>query len=178
MKIKLYDTECDVETRASGLWTVKNCFGEEIFTKLSTTHLNQIDTWRRHVNCLEYRLQLTPGSPAMDDLNEIGSAITPEIEKITNHSLLFAESKMWLDLSGWHCPYHADAEQLLVTYQVYLWCHGDVYGTEFCHGKSPIPLKFKANTGYINLNCDQKIHHSKTITGSRLSCCFQYIRKV
>lgn len=178
MKIKLYDTESDVRPIAPKLWQVKNCFGDETFKELSTTHLNYIDRWHRHHDCLEYRLQLTSDSPTLTKLNEIALAVKPEIEKITNQSLDMAESKMWLDLSNWHCPYHSDADLLVVTYQIYLWCHGDVHGTEFCHQEPVVPLTFEANTGYINLNDDMKIHHANRITGTRLSCCFQYRSKV
>lgn len=178
MQIKLYDTNSEVNVVAPRLWTVDNCFGEDTFKELSTTHLNYIDTWHRHPDCLEYRIQLTPDSPMMAKLKEIGQSVKPAIEQVTERSLDFAESKMWLDLSDWHCPYHADASLLLVTYQVYLWYHGDIHGTEFCHQEPPIALDFKPNTGYINLNEDSKIHHVKRITGTRLSCCFQYIAKV
>lgn len=174
MKIKLYDVESEVTPIAPKLWSVKNCFDKDTFTKLSTVHLNYVDKWHRHHDCLEYRLQLTPESPTMDKLNEIAREIKPAIEQIVGRSLEIAQTKMWLDLSDWHCPYHSDAELLLVTYQVYLWCHGDVHGTEFCHIDPVISLKFEANNGYISLNDDLKIHHANRITGTRLSCCFQY----
>jgi hypothetical protein len=104
--------------------------------------------------------------------------IMPELERITGIALMPAECKMWLDLSGWHCPYHNDADLLVVTYQVYLWTHGDVHGTEFTHSNPRTRIDFVPNTGYINLNTDCKEHHVDTITGTRLSACWQYRAKV
>lgn len=174
----IYDCPTTVTPVASQLWRVENCFGEETFRDLSTTHLNHKDSWHRHPDCLEYRLQLTPESPTLKMLQDMAPKILPAMESITGESLMPAECKMWLDLSNWHCPYHSDADLLVVTYQVYLWTHGDVHGTEFMHSTPPVKLDFEPNTGYINLNSDLKQHHADTITGTRLSACWQFRRKV
>jgi hypothetical protein len=174
---QIYDTTAEVDQVADRLWSVKNCFGNETFKQLSNTHLNYVDIWHRHPDCLEFRLQLTPDSPTLSTLNEMSHKMLPALETITEQSLMPAECKMWLDLSNWHCPYHSDAELLVVTYQVYLWTHGTVHGTEFCHSDPRTRLDFLPNTGYINLNTDLKQHHADTITGTRLSACFQYRRK-
>ena len=175
---EIYDTACEVNSVADNLWSVKNCFGTETFDHFGKLHLNHDETWHRHQDCLEYRLQLTPESPTMLKMQELSQAMMPAIENIVGYELIPSECKVWLDLSAWHCPYHADAPLLFVTYQVYFWSHGDVYGTEFCHGDSRTHMEFVPNTGYINLNQDQKVHHSKNMTGTRLSACWQYIRKV
>ena len=175
---RIYDTDCEVVPVADRLWSVANCFGADTFQALSTTHLNHEDSWHRHPDCLEYRLQLTPESPTLKRLQDMAPVIMPELEKITGMSLMPAECKMWLDLSGWHCPYHSDAELLVVTYQVYLWTHGDVHGTEFTHSNPRTRFDFAPNTGYINLNTDRKEHHADVITGTRLSACWQFRAKV
>lgn len=175
---KIYDTLAEVTPVASQLWSVKNCFSDQVFQELSTTHLNYIDTWHRHPDCLEYRLQLTPESPTLQKLRSMADVIRSAMEQITDQELMPADCKMWLDLSNWHCPYHSDANLLVVTYQVYLWTHGDVHGTEFTHSSPPTKLDFVPNTGYINLNSDLKEHHVDTITGTRLSACWQFRRKV
>jgi hypothetical protein len=174
----IYDTASEVTSVASNLWSVKNCFGEDTFQQLASTHLNHNDSWHRHPDCLEYRLQLTPDSPTLQQLQGMAPTIMSELEKITGVTLMPAECKMWLDLSGWHCPYHSDAGLLVVTYQVYLWTHGDVHGTEFTHSDPRTRFDFVPNTGYINLNTDCKEHHADTITGTRLSACWQFRAKV
>lgn len=116
----IYDSDAEVQSVANQLWRVENCFGEETFRELSTTHLNHQDSWHRHPDCLEYRLQLTPDSPMLQKLRDMAPKILPELEKITGLELMPADCKMWLDLSNWHCPYHSDAGLLAVTYQVYL----------------------------------------------------------
>ena len=176
--LKIYDTLSTVSPSAPGLWRVEQCFGQDTFEKLSTTHLNHVDSWHRHPDCLEYRLQLTPESPMLQRLKAMAPDILPAMEQITGEQLMPADCKMWLDLSNWHCPYHADADLLVVTYQVYLWTHGDVHGTEFMHSDPPSLMPFVANTGYINHNTDHKVHHVDTITGTRLSACWQFRRKV
>jgi hypothetical protein len=102
------------------------------------------------------------------------------MEKIVGQSLLVADSKVWLDLPDFHCSKHTDAELLLVTYQVYLWKHGDnIPGTTFCHVDPEILIPFEANTGYINLNTDKKPHWALPRSGGgRLSVCFQWRSKV
>jgi len=71
----------------------------------------------------------------------------------------------------------------MVTYQVYLWGYGgSVYGTAFCelptatidNPGNEIEMPFEPNTGYINLNIDQKVHHARNCDGIRLSACFQW----
>ena len=156
---RIYDTDAEVQPVASQLWSVKNCFGEKTFQELSTTHLNHVDAWHRHPDCLEYRLQLTPDSPMLRKIQSMAPKIMLGLEKITGMELMPAECKMWLDLSNWHCPYHSDAGLLAVTYQVYLWTHGDVHGTEFTHSNPRTRFNFVPNTGYINLNTDLKEHH-------------------
>lgn len=175
---QIYDTNSEVVPVASQLWSVANCFGKETFQELSTTHLNHVDTWHRHPDCLDYRLQLTPDSPMLHKIQSMAPKIMLELEKITGMSLIPLGCKMWLDLSGWHCPYHSDAGLIAVTYQVYLWTHGDVHGTEFTHSTPRTQFDFVPNTGYINLNTDHKEHHVHNITGTRLSACWQFRAKV
>jgi len=175
---QIYDTLSEVNSVADNLWSVTNCFDTETFKHFSNLHLSHDETWHRHEDCLEYRLQLTPESPTMVKMRELSRAMMPKIANIVGHALVPAECKVWLDLSDWHCPYHADAPLLFVTYQVYFWSHGVVHGTEFCHTEPRTDIKFVPNTGYINLNQDLKVHHSDRMTGTRLSACWQYIRKM
>jgi hypothetical protein len=101
------------------------------------------------------------------------------MEEIVGRKLAPAESKVWLDLPYFHCPYHSDAGLLVATYQVYLWQYGgNVTGTGFCHVEPEVIIPFKENTGYINLNEDLKIHHANRTEGVRLSCAFQWRAKV
>ena len=190
----IYDSNAQVEPLADNLWSVSNCFGPETFERLSRAHTSYEDTWHRHSDCLEYRLQLAPQSPTLLAMTEIGNAMLPQIEQITGVELARAECKLWLDLSGWHCPYHYDDPMLVVTYQVFLWQHGDVHGTEFVYGPevpkdqwhnhklfenhTKVATKFTPNTGYINRNTDLKIHYCPNISGTRLSAAWQFRRKV
>lgn len=187
----IYDTASEVKLIASDLWSVTNCFGPETFDHFSKLHVNHNETWTRPPDCLEFRLQLVADSPTSNRLKQMSIDMLPEIERIVGYQLVPAESKVWLDLSGWHCPYHVDDPLLFVTYQMFLWSHGEVYGTEFCYGDTPkdfsdprtfgefdrVSMPFTPNTGYINLN-NNKIHHAKNMTGTRLSACVQYRRKV
>lgn len=190
----IYDTDSTVQPLADHLWQVQNCFGPETFERLSRAHTNYEDTWHRHPDCLEYRLQLTPSSPTLQLMNNMSEKIARALEPLTGEKLDRAEAKLWLDLSGWHCPYHADDPLLIVTYQVFLWQHGDVHGTEFVYGPpvdrsewhqhrnflnhKRVKTTFLPNTGYINYNLDTKIHHCTNITGTRLSAAWQFRRKV
>ena len=77
----IYDTASEVTSVASNLWSVKDCFAEDTFQQLATTHLNHVDAWHRHADCLEYRLQLTPESPTLKRLQDMAPKIMPELEK-------------------------------------------------------------------------------------------------
>jgi len=172
----IYNSEAEVTPVAHNLWAVSNCFDQSTFDWLSRLHLSNDAFWNRHKDCLEYRLEMTPTSPAFDKVSEIGVGMTKNMEKIVGHELTTAGTKVWLDVSDFHCPAHHDAELLLVTYQVYLWCWGGyVPGTTFSHVDPAVTIPFGPNTGYINLNVDQKMHQALPRSdGSRLSVCFQW----
>lgn len=178
-KYKIYNSEAEVRPAAPNLWSVSNCFDEHTFNWLSNMYLDHDEIWHRHRDCLEYRLQIAPDSKSFDSMTRLCNDMTGRMEEIVGLSLAPAESKVWLDLPYFHCPYHPDAELLVVTYQVYLWSYGGhVPGTTFCHTEPPTTVPFLPNTGYINLNKDLKVHHVDRTEGVRLSCCFQWRAKV
>jgi hypothetical protein len=165
------------------LWQVSNCFDSETFEWLKNLPLAHNERWHRDQDCLEYRLQLTTDSESHAKLRDLSASMTGAMEQIVGRSLRPTMNKVWLDLPYFHCPYHADADLLMVTYQVYLWGYGgSVYGTAFCelptatidNPGQEIEMPFEPNTGYINLNIDQKVHHARNCDGIRLSACFQW----
>lgn len=177
---KIYNSDAEVApTRAPNLWSVSNCFDPTTYEWLSKLYLDHDELWHRHQDCLEYRIQLEPRSKSFNRMNSLCAEMTGEMEKITGRKLAPAESKVWIDLPYFHCPYHSDAGLLLVTYQVYLWQYGGhVPGTTFCHVDPSIEVPFQANAGYINLNEDLKVHHVPRSEGIRLSACFQWRAEV
>jgi len=178
-KIKIYNSEAEVRPAASNLWYVSNCFDESTFKWLSQLFLDYDELWHRHQDCLEYRIQLAPESKSFKGINDLCFDMTERMEEVVGKKLAPAESKVWMDLPYFHCPYHSDAGLLLVTYHVYLWQYGgNVPGTTFCHTEPEVTIPFKANSGYINLNEDLKIHHANRSEGVRLSACFQWRAKV
>ena len=181
--LPLYDSEARiVPAWYDNLWHVYNCFHTHTLEWLSKRLLSENENWHRNHECLEHRLQLAPDSASSKRLHNMCVKITESIEKVVDRPLSPIGTKLWLDLPGFQCPYHADSDMILVTYQVYLWGHGGgVPGTSFCQtpairqGQSPeIEIPFEPNTGYINLNIDQKVHHARNCDGIRLSVCFQW----
>jgi hypothetical protein len=186
---RIHGSDAEVEPAAfPNLWRVTNCFDSPTFGWLSQAFLNQQNQWTRPQDCLEYRLQLTPESQTQRRIYGLWEDLTTAMQEITGiKELLPVTSKVWLDLPYFHCPYHPDSDFLLVTYQVYLWGYGgDIPGTSFCESSdatqfnpgNQIEIPFVPNTGYINLNTDQKVHHVKRSNGMRLSACWQWRTKV
>ena len=176
----IYKSDAEVRPVAPNLWAVSNCFDQSTFDWLSQLHLAYDESWHRHQDCLEYRIQLTPESKSYKPLLQIHKEMTESMEQIVNQPLEPVMTKVWLDLPNFHCPVHCDADLLLVTYQVYLWEHGaNVPGTTFSHVTPNVTIPFAPNTGYINLNTDQKIHFAMPHSdGGRLSVCFQWRPKM
>jgi len=168
------------EPVAPNLWTVSNCFDQSTLDWLSQLHLAHNEIWSRPQDCLEYRLELSSESKSHGAIQNLHNNLTESIEKIVGQPLTTVDTKVWLDLPDFHCPRHVDAELLLITYQVYLWRHGDtVPGTTFTHVYPHVVVPFEPNTGYINLNTDRKIHFALPRSGGgRSSICFQWQAKM
>jgi len=186
---RIYGSDAEVVPAAyPNLWRVTNCFDSPTFAWMSQAFLNHHNQWTRPQDCLEYRLQLTPDSQTQRRAFDCWDGLTTAMKQITGiPDLVPAENKFWVDLPYFRCDYHPDSERLIVTYQVYLWGYGEfVPGTSFCESSdatqfnpgNQIEIPFVPNTGYINLNIDQKIHHVQTANGVRLSACWQWTRKV
>jgi len=185
---RIHGSDAEVVPAAfPNLWQVSNCFDSPTFGWLSQRFLDHDEQWHRHTDCLEYRLQLMPESKSQKQLTYMGHLLTEPMQEIVGKKLTPVMSKLWMDLPYFHCPYHPDAEYLTVTYQVYLWCYGgSVHGTSFCKepgttgpGQSEeLEIPFVPNTGYINLNVDQKVHHAKRADGLRVSVCWQWTAKM
>jgi hypothetical protein len=166
------------------LWRVTNCFDSETFDWMSRAVLNHNNQWHRPKDCIAYRFQLTPESETHRRADSLWNDLTDTIKEVTGlPELIPITNKFWLDLPCVRCDHHSDSDFIAVTYQVYLQGYGTkVSGTSFCKSsdatvKNPgnqIEIPFVPNTGYINLNTDQKIHYVKPAMGSRLSVCWQW----
>jgi hypothetical protein len=175
---KMYDTDTTIIPNNRNLWTVHKAFSPETLQDFKNLVISHDAVWHRPPGCLEYRLQLHRDSKFYPRLWEIAEACRPTMEHVVNQNLSTAEAKVWLDLPYFHCPYHYDNPELLVTMQLYLWSYGDgITGTTFDHNEPIIELPFIENEGYINYNIDQKIHNVHRIRGSRLSVAFQYVAR-
>jgi hypothetical protein len=172
-----------VPTALPNLWRVTNCFSTETFEWMSQAVLNQNNQWYRPTDCLSFRLQLTLESETYHRASLLRDNLTDLMKKITGmQELKIVLNRFWLDLPSFKCLPHSDSDFLAVTYQVYLWGHGNVPGTVFCESSdatednlgNQIEIPFVPNTGYINLNTDQKVHYAKTTEVPRLSACWQW----
>ena len=139
-----------------------------------TNEQNQFVVSRPH-----RRLLLQPGADH-DQLQSIGLDIIPQLNSITGQDLNLMVVKFWLDLPGFACQIHSDAEDIIVTYQVYVdvWsCREEpCHGIEFLHVDPGYQVKLGNNRGYINLNTDLKPHRVLPGIGTRASVVFQYNR--
>lgn len=156
---------------APKLWLVQDVFEPETLNWLNniTTHTeNQFEVSRPH-----HRLNLLPGNDYAE-IQEIGLEFIPLLNQITDQQLNFMIAKFWLDLPGFGCQVHHDAEDILVTMQIYLASSGDTVGAEFLHVDPGIKVPIEPNSGYINLNSDLKLHQVISGSGTRQSIAFQY----
>jgi hypothetical protein len=197
-KIKLYDNESLVTSIGSTLLQVENCFSETILQRMNDIINGQHNEF--FVPGCRYRLQLKSESPDQKILNEIGRSMVDVLSNLSNIDLKFLESKYWIDLPLFASDKHADSEFLAVNFQIYIgsalyersidpviptdirdwisspWSHTMARGAKFYHVDPPYEIPFKPNTGYININNDQKIHDVSFSADCRQSVMFQYVR--
>jgi hypothetical protein len=201
-KIKLYDDLSNVTNVAKNLWEVDQCFGDKTAEWLESIFINQGNEFT--CDGLKRRLSLKYTSKDFERLNSIGPNLCESIGSIVGHTLKFSVVKYWIDLPLFGCQLHQDAEDIFVSYQVYLgstFAH-DIYsielhnthdpivafiqqnpetnlvakGAEFLHELDPVQIQFKSNHGYINLNSDLKLHQVISTWDTRRSVMFQFAR--
>ena len=200
-EVNIYDKVSLVELAAPNLWEVDQCFDQHTYLALK----NIPDQSHNSFACggLKKRFEMTFASKDYDWLCQIGQDMCQGIGKITGHELRFITAKYWLDTPTFGCQTHFDAEDIFVSYQVYLSSaltdeirHPDHIGSTanmvhyldtqgqalvskgatFLHCDPPVQIKFAPNHGYINLNSDLKPHRVDGSWDTRISVMFQYAR--
>ena len=177
-QIKIYDALSTVQCVAPNLWVVDGCFDDATYQWLAGI----VDTPGNRFTALELkkRLQLTR-SADQARLNQIGQQQAASLSRLVDCGLAFMQAKFWLDLPQFGCQPHRDAPELYVNYQVYIAASpgADVacVGAEFLHVDPPCQIALKPNYGYINVNCDLKLHRVHGGHGTRTSVMFQYARQ-
>jgi hypothetical protein len=177
-QIKIYDATSNVNNIAPNTWTVDPAFSHTTLEWMQDIWVNQDNEFQ--VTRPHHRLLLKPGEDHRR-LQQIGQDIIPVLNEITGIDLNLMIVKYWLDLPGFACQIHSDAEDIIVSFQVYINaidplidrpCHG----IEFLHTDTPFEIEIKPNHGYINLNTDLKLHQVLPGMGTRTSVTFQYNR--
>lgn len=160
---------------AENLWIIENAFDKSTLQWLQqivTNTENQFQVTRPH-----NRLSLLP-SEDYNRIQQLGLDLIPKLNSITDQDLNFMIAKYWLDLPGFGCQIHHDADDILVTFQCYLNHDGNTVGAEFLHSDPSIQIPIETNSGYINLNTDLKKHQVISGVGTRQSIAFQYNQNV
>lgn len=201
-QVKIYDEISLVENVAPNLWEVDRCFGEATHQWLRSIPDNYGNEFFN--SGLAKRLQLKFGTHDYARLNQIGLDMIPTLSELTGiKNLGLIETKYWIDLPEFGCQEHSDAEDIVVSYQVYLRStireayESEVYldatskeelellkkirlekayGARFNHVDPFHIIDFKSNHGYINLNTDLKKHEVYGTWDTRTSVMFQYNR--
>jgi len=200
-QVKIYDEISSATLAAKNLWEIDQCFSSDTHQRLRGI----VETQGNEFVCagLRKRLELTPSSSEFLLLDQIGQQMCDSLSTLTGYSLKFMTVKYWLDLPGFGCQLHQDAEDIFVSYQVYLGssftdeirseqnkgstdntikCANDeknmlmARGAKFMHTDPPVQIEFKPNHGYINLNSDLKLHQVDGTWDTRISVMFQYAR--
>jgi len=174
--VKIYDVQSLVKDVAPNMWQVEQAFSQPTLDWMQNIILN--DANRFQVSRPHFRLLLEPG-PDHDRLQQVGRDLIPALSQITGNSLNLMVAKFWVDLSAFACQVHADAPEILVSYQVYIdvMHHpsvGPCHGVKFLHVTPSVEIPLVPNFGYINLNTDAKLHEVEPGWGTRISVIFQY----
>lgn len=177
--MRIYDNDSQISVIAPNLYHVENIFSEATFKNLQGLNGGQVgnerpENWAHDHTCLPYRFILAENSPSFSLTQEMGQAMQKPLSKLVKNKLTFMLAKTWLDISGFHCAHHHDDPSIVLTMQVYLWGHGETYGTHFYHVEPHVEIPWKLNCGYINHNIDLKDHWSPPGAGSRLTIAWQY----
>jgi hypothetical protein len=174
-QVNIYDETSLVTSVAPNCWEVDHCFSADTLQWLQDITINtgnEFEVTRPH-----HRLWLKPGAD-YNRLQQIGLDIIPKLNEITGQDLNLMIVKYWLDLPNFGCQPHADAADIVVTYQVYVDVHSDsdqpCHGVEFMHVDPGHEINLQPNHGYINLHVDSKIHRVVQGLGTRTSVVFQY----
>lgn len=200
-EVKIYDKISLIDLVAPNLWEVDQCFDDSTYQRLKSIP----DQSENSFACggLKKRFELAYGSNDYAWLCQIGQAMCQSISEITKHDLVFTTVKYWLDIPTFGCQTHYDAENIFVSYQIYLSSaltdeirssnhigstagmvkyldtQGQALmskGATFLHCDPPMQIKFLPNHGYINLNSDLKPHRVDGSWDTRISVMFQYSR--
>jgi len=200
-QVKIYDKNSLVELVAPNLWAVDQCF--DINTYQFLKNIVELPGSEFVCSHLNKRLELKYSSAGFTQIEQIGQAMAATLGDMIDQPLTFMVAKYWLDLPTFGCQTHKDADDIFVSYQVYLDSslrdnirseqHRDANiktieyldsidsdlmarGAKFLHVDPPVQIAFKPNHGYINLNSDGKLHRVDGSWDTRTSVMFQYSR--
>jgi len=174
--IEIHDSQAKCELVAPNLWVVDNCFGPDTLSWMQGIVDSTGNTWTSAG--LDKRLELKEENHDYQRLKSIGKKQAGTIGNIVEKNLNFMDVKFWLDLPQFGCQVHSDSEDIVVSYQVYVYKFDDsstvVRGAEFLHVEPPYRVEIEPNKGYLNYNIDAKEHWVYGGHGIRHSVMFQY----
>ena len=144
------------------LFSVVDLFPEPILERLKQTDHLQSDwsrmDWQEDWN--RRRVTPRPGS-VYAEIDLFVKSKLPEIEEITQTSILSCDTAFWLDLPGFTTNPHLDNDGVFIAMQVYLTEYpGIEMATEFYDSDNTIRFKpaYRINHGYFMINNPNQRH--------------------
>ena len=144
------------------LFSVVDLFPEPILERLKQTDHLQSDwsrmDWQEDWN--RRRVTTRPGS-VYAEIDLFVKSKLPEIEHITNTSILSCDTGFWLDESGFITRSHLDNDGVFIAMQVYLTEHSGIdMATEFYYEDGTVRFKpkYQINHGYLMINNANQYH--------------------
>lgn len=169
--MSLINPNIKIQQIHSTLWEIYDVFTQEFLASLQQ-HFDHGTEW-----CMDRplaRLSYPIGND-QDPFTDVGQELAPWVSAAVGQQINYRKAKIFLDLPGSEVPIHRDADNIDVMSQVYLMdVDRPMPGTMFME---PIPhtVKYRYNSGYLNLNTDRKIHRSAFLhQGYRTSLGFQF----
>ena len=144
------------------LFSVVDLYSETVLDSLNNTnHLNsdwcyegQQEEWLRR------RIINQPGS-IYEEIDLFIKNKLPEIEQITNTSILSCDTLFWLDKPGFTTKTHLDNDGVFIALQIYLTEHPEInMATEFYNEDCTLRFKpkYRINHGYLMINTPNQYH--------------------
>ena len=144
------------------LFSVVDLYPESILDRLKQIVHLQSDwsrmDWQEDWN--RRKVKTRPGS-IYEEIDLFVKSKLPEIEHITNTSILSCDTAFWLDEPGFTTRSHLDNDGVFIAMQVYLTEHPGVdMATEFYNENCTVRFKpkYQINHGYLMINNQNQYH--------------------
>lgn len=142
----------NLETVASGLWTIGQLFQDEDFQYIS----NKIETSPNEsyvvspASALRYEMTWTTDG-ILEELHNSFQKLNSFISDTISTKVEFNQVRVWRDLPGYRIPFHEDDRQVEGHIQIYVKSNQSDCGTTWYTSNGRKTLPFKPNTGYLTV---------------------------